>query len=54
MVFQDELTKDWLAAIVPILVAREGSRLKTVCLDTLPTYRRLVAWLPGPVEDTER
>ena len=23
-------------------------------LDALPTYKRLVAWFPGPVEDTER
>jgi hypothetical protein len=54
MVCQDELTKDWLAARVPTLVAWEGSMLKTVGLDALTTYRRVVAWLPGPAEDTER
>jgi hypothetical protein len=51
---QDELTKYWLAARLPTLVAWEGSRLKTVGSDALPTYRRVVAWLPGPVEDTKQ
>ena len=54
MVCYDELTKDWLAARVPTLVAWEGSRLKLVGLDALPTYKRVVAWFPGPVEDAER
>ena len=39
---------------VPTLVAWEGSRLRLVGLDVLPTYKRVVAWLPGPAEDTER
>ena len=52
MVCQDEETRDWLAARVPTLVAWEGSRLKMVGLDALPTYKRVAAWLPGPVEDT--
>jgi len=25
-----------------------------VGLDALPTYKRVVAWFPGPLEDTER
>ena len=25
-----------------------------VGLDALPTYKRVVAWVPDPVEDTER
>jgi len=25
-----------------------------VGLDALPTYKRVVAWFPGPVEDAER
>ena len=54
MVCQDESTKDWLAARVPTLVAWEGSRLKIVGLDALPTYKRVVAWFPGPAEDVER
>jgi len=54
MVCHDELTKDWLAARVPTLVAWEGSRLKLVDLDALPTYKRVVAWFPGPAEDAER
>ena len=54
MVCHDELTKDWLAARVPNLVAWKGSRLNLVGLDALPTYNRVVAWFPGHVEDTER
>jgi hypothetical protein len=54
MVCQDESTKDWLAAKVPTLVAWEGSWLKVVSMDALPTYKRVVAWFPGPVEDMER
>ena len=54
MVCHDELTKDWLAARVPTLVAWDSSRLKVVGLDAPPTYRRVVAWFPGPVEDAER
>ena len=30
------------------------SRLKLVGLDALPTYKRVVAWFPGPAEDVER
>jgi hypothetical protein len=37
-VCHDEWTEDWLAARVPTLVAWEGSRLKIVGLDALPTY----------------
>jgi hypothetical protein len=36
------------------MAAWEGSRLKVVGLDALPTYKRVVAWFPGPAEDTER
>ena len=54
MVCQDEVTKDWLAAKVPTLVAWEGSRLKVVGLEALPTFKRVAAWLLGPAEDTER
>jgi len=54
MVCHDELTKDWLAARVPTLVAWGGSRLKLVGLDALPTYKKVVAWFPGPAEDAER
>ena len=54
MVCQDELTKDWLAARVHSLAAWEGSRLKLVGLDALPTYKRVGALFPGPAEDAER
>ena len=37
---------------IPTLRAWEGSRLKMVGLDALPTYTRVVAWFLGPVEDT--
>ena len=46
VVCQDEETKDWLAGKVPTLRAWEGSKLKMVGLDALPTYKRVVAWLP--------
>jgi len=54
MVCHDEMTKDWLAARVSTLVAWKRSRLKIVDLDALPTYKRVVAWFPGPAEDAER
>ena len=54
MVCQDDSTKGSLAARVPSLAAWEGSRLKLVGLDVLPTYKRVVAWFPGPAEDAER
>ena len=50
----DEETKDWLASRVSTLEVWEGSRLKVVGLDAPPTYKRVVAWFPGPVEDTEQ
>ena len=53
MVCQDMDTKEWLEGQAPTMEAWEGSRLKIVGLDALPTYKRMVAWFPGPVEDTE-
>ena len=53
MVCQDEMTRDWLAAKVPTLVTWEGSRLKVVGVAALPTFKRVAAWFPGPVEDME-
>jgi hypothetical protein len=43
-----------LANNIPTLRACEGSRLKKVGLDALPTYKRVVAWLLGPAEDIRR
>ena len=40
--------------MIQTLKAWEGFRLKMVGLDALPTYKRVVALLLGPVEDTER
>ena len=54
MVCHDEMTKNWLAYMVPTLLTGEGSRFRLVGLDALPTYRRVVAWFPGPAEDGER
>jgi hypothetical protein len=54
MVCHDKETCDWLAGAVPTLAAWEGSRLKMVGLDALSTYKRVVAWFPSPVEETER
>jgi len=53
MVCHDESTKDWLTAKVPTLVAWEGSKVKLVGLDALPTYKRVVAWFLGSAEDAE-
>jgi hypothetical protein len=53
MVCQDQETCDWLARVVLTLTAMQGSRLKIVVLDALPTFKRVTAWFPGPVEDTE-
>jgi hypothetical protein len=53
MVCHDESTKEWLTAKAPSMAAWEGSRLKVVGLDALPTYKRVVAWFPGPAVPTE-
>jgi len=51
MVCHDESTKNWFPARVPTLVAWEGSRLKLVGLDALPTYKRVnQGWTQGTVE----
>ena len=34
-----EATKDWMASRLPTLESWEGSRLKIVGLDALPTYK---------------
>ena len=44
---------EWLTTKVPSLEDWEGSRLKVVGLNALPTFKRVAAWFPGPVEDTE-
>ena len=54
MVCHNEMTKHWMGTRVPTLVAWEGSKLKTVGLDALSTYKRVVAWFLGSVEDAER
>jgi hypothetical protein len=53
MVCQEADTKDWLEKQVPSMAAWEGSRFKVVGIDALRTYKRVVAWVPGLVEDTE-
>ena len=53
IVCQDEETSDWQGSKVPILNAWDGSGLKMMGLDALPIYKRVVAWLSSPVEDTE-
>jgi hypothetical protein len=54
MVCHDTDTREWLVRQAPTMAAWEGSRLKVVGLDALPTYKRVVAWFPGLAEDTER
>ena len=53
MVCYDEMTKDCLTTRVPTVVAWEGSRLRIVSLDALPTYKSAVVWFPGPAEDAK-
>jgi hypothetical protein len=53
MVRHDEETREWLGRKVPNLKAWKGSRLKMVGMDALPTYKRVVAWFLGSVEDTK-
>jgi hypothetical protein len=53
MVCQDQETCDWLTRSVPNMRAWEGSRLKVVGLEALPTFKRVAAWIPGPMEDMD-
>jgi hypothetical protein len=53
MVCQDHETSDWLAVSVPNMTAWEGSKLKVVGLEALTTFKRVAAWIPGPVVDTD-
>jgi hypothetical protein len=53
-VCQDEETRDWLGTEIPKMNAWEGSRLRMVGLEALPTDKRVVVWFPGTAEDTER
>jgi hypothetical protein len=50
----DEETKEWLGRELPKMNVREGSKLRMVGLEALPTYKRVVAWFPGPRKDMER
>jgi hypothetical protein len=51
----DEETKDLLGREVPKMNVGEGSKLRMVGLEALPTYKRVVpSWFPGPGENTER
>jgi hypothetical protein len=54
MVCHDEATRDWLTSKVPTLEAWEGPRLKVLGLDAHLAFKRVAAWFPGPVENTER
>jgi hypothetical protein len=50
----DEQTKHWLTTTAPTMGSWKGSRLKAVEMDALLAYKRVAAWFPCPVEDTER
>jgi len=41
-----------LTSLSNLSIKGEVSKLKKVGLDALPTYKRVVAWFPDPVEDT--
>jgi hypothetical protein len=53
LVCLDEETKDWTGREVPKMDVGEGSKLRMVGLEVLPTYKRVVVWFPGPMEGTE-
>jgi hypothetical protein len=53
MVCQDQETCDWLSGSVPNMMAWEGSKFKVVGLEASPTFKRVAAWIPGSVEDTD-
>jgi hypothetical protein len=53
MVCQDQDTCDWFARSAPNLTAWEGSKFKVVEMDALPVFKRVAAWFPGPLEDTD-
>jgi hypothetical protein len=48
MVCQDEGTCDWLTGSVPNMTAWEGSKLKVMGLEVLPTFKRDAVFNPGP------
>jgi hypothetical protein len=50
----NEERKDLLGREVSKMNVGEGSKLRIVGLEALPTYKRVVAWFLGPGEDTER
>ena len=54
LVCHNDSTKVWLTSSVPTIDAWAGFRLKIVGLNALLTYKSVVAWFPGPAEDTER
>jgi hypothetical protein len=54
VICHDEETQNWLSSNVSSLKVWEGSRLKSVGLEALSSYKRGVAWFSGPAEDTER
>jgi hypothetical protein len=53
MVYQDQETCDWLTGSVPYMTGWEGCRFKVMSLVALPTFKRVAAWIPGPVEYTD-
>lgn len=53
-VCHDEETWNWLGRNISSLKTWDWSRATKFGLEALPTYRRVVAWFPGPAEDTER
>jgi len=47
-------TLNWLDSNVSSLEGWDYSRLKMFGLESLPAYKRVVAWFPGHTADTER
>lgn len=54
VVCQEEETRNWFGSNVSSLEAWNCSRLKMFDFEALPTLKRVVAWFPDNVGDTER
>jgi hypothetical protein len=53
MVCQNHETREWLVWLVPNITTWESFTFNVVGLKALLTYKRIVAWFPDPVKNTE-
>jgi hypothetical protein len=53
VVCQNYEAREWLVWLVPSMTAWEGLKFHVVGLDSLLTYKRILAWFPDPVKNME-